>query len=110
MKVDFTDKASIMAILPDMVFIEIKTSNQFYRIRLQCHSSERSVMGFAHYTFKQNFARILLTESDIAASEALGERHSVTLFNKLTGSILLTSIPAIVSRSKSTAWQISIQL
>lgn len=51
-----------------------------------------------------------LTEGEIAASEALGIRHRVALFNKLTGNIKMTSVVEIVAAAKSTNWQLSVQL
>lgn len=90
--VDFTDPSAIRAVLPEMVFIEIKTANQ-----------QRVGPGFTGFFFA-------LTESEIAASEALGPRHRVALYNKLTQDLLVTSVPEIIARAKSTNWQVSVQL
>jgi hypothetical protein len=90
--VDFTDAAAVRANLPDMVFIEIKTANQT-RVR-----SDFSGFFFA------------LTEGELVASEALGHRHRVMLLNKATGTMLLTSVPEILARARSTNWQVSVQL
>lgn len=90
--VDFADETAVKANLPDMTFIEIKTANQA-RVR-----SDFSGFFFA------------LTEGELLASEALGPRHRVMLLNKATGAMLLTSVPEILSRARSTNWQVSVQL
>ena len=51
-----------------------------------------------------------LAEGELIASEALGSRHRVMLLNKATGTMLLTSVPEILMRAKSTNWQVSVQL
>ena len=71
-KIDFTNAATVEAFISDMVFIEIKTANQ-----------ERVKEDFTGFFFA-------LTESEIAASKALGARHKVALFNKKTGFILIS--------------------
>lgn len=90
--VDFTDAAAVKVSLPDMVFVEIKTANQV-RVR----------PDFSGFFFA-------LTEGELIASEALGSRHRVMLLNKVTGTILLTSVPEILARARSTNWQVSVQL
>lgn len=90
--VDFSDPSSIRAVLHDMTFIEIKTANQ-----------ERVREGFTGFFFA-------LTEGEIMASELLGERHRVALYNKLSGELLITSVSEILSRTKSMNWQLSVQL
>lgn len=90
--INFADINSVRAALPQLTFLEIKTANQ------------RRVMP----DFKGFFFAI--TESEIAAAEVLGERHRVLLFNKATGTQLLTSVPEIVARSRSSTWQLSVQL
>lgn len=90
--VDFTDAAAVRASLRDMVFVEIKTANQ-----------KRVRPDFSGFFFA-------LREGELVASEALGERHRVMLFNKATGTMLLTSVPEIFARAKSTNWQVSVQL
>jgi hypothetical protein len=89
---DFSDRKSVQAALPSMVFIEIKTANQ-----------ERVGADFSGYFFA-------LTEGEITASDALGDRHRVALFNKRTEVLVLTSVPEILARAKSTNWQVSVQL
>jgi hypothetical protein len=89
---DFTDAAAVRVSLPDMVFVEIKTANQA-RVR----------PDFSGFFFA-------LTEGELIASEALGSRHRVMLLNKATGAMLLTSVPEILMRAKSTNWQVSVQL
>lgn len=89
---DFTDAAAVRVSLPDMVFVEIKTANQA-RVRFD----------FSGFFFA-------LTEGELIASEALGSRHRVMLLNKATGAMLLTSVPEILMRAKSTNWQVSVQL
>ena len=89
---DFCDRAAVQAALPDMVFIEIKTANQ-----------DRVGADFSGYFFS-------LTESEIAASVALGNRHRVALYNKTTRVLFMTSVPEILARAKSVNWQVSIQL
>jgi len=90
--IDFTDPDAVRAALPEMVFIEIKTANQ-----------KRVRADFSGFFFA-------LTESEIAASDALGSRHRVALYNKLTGDLMITSVPEIIARAKSTNWQVSVQL
>lgn len=90
--VDFSNTDSIATALPRMTFIEIKTANQ-PRVR----------EDFSGFFFA-------LTESEIAAAAALGEQHRVALYNKTSGEILLTSVPELISRARSTNWQVSIQL
>jgi len=90
--VDLDDAASIAAHLDDIVFIEIKTANQ-----------ARVKSDFEGFFFA-------LTENEITASNLLGSQHRVALFNKMTGDILLTSVPDIVARAKSSTWQLSVQL
>ncbi|HEY7578371.1 MAG TPA: hypothetical protein VH855_12310 [Acetobacteraceae bacterium] len=90
--VDFTDKGAVKANLEDMVFVEIETANQA-RVR----------PDFSGFFFA-------LTEGELLASEALGRRHRVMLLNKATGTMLLTSVPEILARARSTNWQVSVQL
>ena len=89
---DFLDALAVRAVLPIMDFIEIKTANQ-----------SRVSAGFAGFFFA-------LTESEIIASEVLGPRHRVALYNKATGELLLTSVTQILERAKSSTWQLSVQL
>lgn len=90
--VDLDDAESIAAFLDEIIFIEIKTANQ-----------ARVKPDFEGFFFA-------LTENEIAASNLLGKQHCVALFNKVTGNILLTSVPEIVARAKSSTWQLSLQL
>ncbi|WP_394652431.1 hypothetical protein [uncultured Sphingomonas sp.] len=90
--VDFGCRESVRAALPEMTFIEVKSSNQ-----------SRVKPGFEGFFFA-------LTESEIAAADQLGARHKVALFNRLTGELQLTNIPDIIARSRSMTWQLSIQL
>jgi hypothetical protein len=91
-KIDFTDINAVRSALPRMTFIEIKTANQ-----------ERVRPGFSGFFFA-------LTEGEIAASDALKERHKVALYNNVSGELLLTSVPEILARTKSMNWQLSVQL
>lgn len=91
-QVNLDDASSISRQLSEIIFIEIKTANQ-----------ARVKPGFEGYFFA-------LTENEIMASDLLGEQHRVALFNNLTGEILLTSVPDIVARAKSSTWQLSLQL
>ena len=91
-EVDFDDLESLTALLPSMVFIEIKTATQ-----------ERVKPGFSGYFFA-------LTEGEIEAAEMLGGRHRVALFNRLTDELLLTSVGEILARARSMTWQLSVQL
>ncbi|MDT3735873.1 MAG: hypothetical protein ROZ00_06600 [Denitratisoma sp.] len=91
-RLDFGNPAAVRAALPEMTFIEIKTANQT-RVR----------PGFSGFFFA-------LTEGEIAAAEALQQRHRVALYNKLSGELLLTSVPEILARTKSMNWQLSVQL
>lgn len=88
----FEDPIALSEQLARTVFIEIKTANQ-PRVR----------PGFAGFFFA-------LTEAEILAAEQLGERHRVALFNNLTGELLLTRVSEILRRSRSTNWQVSVQL
>lgn len=90
--IDFTDPTAVRAALAHMTFVEIKTASQA-RVR----------PGFGGFFFA-------LTEGEIAAAEALQSRHRVALYNKLTGELLLTSVPEILARTKSMNWQLSVQL
>jgi hypothetical protein len=90
--IDFSDREQVRGAIADMVFIEIKTANQ-----------ERVQPGFNGFFFA-------LTESEIAAADALGARHRVALFNSRTEELLLTSVPEIIARTKSMTWQLSVQL
>ncbi len=91
-RLNFLDREAIRAALPSMEFIEIKTANQ-----------ARVKAGFTGFFFA-------LTESEITAAEVLGAKHRVALYNKATGELLLTSVPEILSRAKSSTWQLSVQL
>ena len=91
-QIDFTDPYEVRSSLPRMTFIEIKTANQ-----------ERVRPGFTGFFFA-------LTEGEIAASDALKERHRVALYNNVSGELLLTSVPEILARTKSMNWQLSVQL
>jgi hypothetical protein len=88
----FGDIDVLRAQLAQTVFIEIKTANQA-RVR----------EGFAGFFFA-------LTESEILAAEQLGDRHKVALYNNLTDELLITCVPDILMRSRSTNWQVSVQL
>jgi len=90
--IDFSNPAEVRAALPRMTFIEIKSASQ-----------ARVKPGFAGFFFA-------LTENEIDASEALGHRHRVALYNKITGELLLTSVSEILARTKSSNWQLSVQL
>lgn len=90
--IDFYNPESIENALPNMVFIEIKTSNQ-----------KRVLPGFSGYFFA-------LTEAEIEASEVLGVKHQVALYNGITGELLITNVQEIINRSKSKTWQLSVQL
>ena len=89
---DLQDPTSIARWLPEMVFIELKTSNQ-----------SRVTSSFAGFFFS-------LTEKELEAAEALGDRHRVVLFNAVTKATMWTSVPEILERSRSSTWQLSIQL
>jgi hypothetical protein len=89
---DLQQTESIRAVLPRLTFIEVKTAN-----------SARVLPGFKNFFFA-------LTEKEILASEALGSQHVVVLFNRATAEMLYTSVRAILSQSRSTNWQVSVQL
>lgn len=88
----FEDANALREQLGRTIFIEIKTANQ-----------PRVKPGFAGFFFA-------LTEAEILAAEQLGDRHRVALFNNLTGELLLTTVSEILGRSRSTNWQVSVQL
>lgn len=90
--VDFMSLDSTRLALPQMTFIEVKTSNQ-----------NRVKPDFSSFFFA-------LTEGEIRAAEALGNRHGVLLINRATNASLLTTVPEILARARSTTWQVSVQL
>ncbi len=90
--VDFLDMESVRVALPKLLFVEVKTATQ--------SRVEKDFRGFF-------FA---LTENEMHAASALGCRHRVLLHNKNTGKFLITSIPEILRRKKSSTWQLSVQL
>jgi len=92
MVIEFLEPAQLREVVKTMVFIEIKTANQ-----------SRVQPDFSGYFFA-------FTEGEILAAEALGNRHKVMLLNKLTGATLLTSVPELLARARSTNWQVSVQL
>ena len=89
---DFSQALAVRATLPAMTFIEIKSATQ-----------SRVKPGFAGFFFA-------LTEGEIAAAEVLGSQHRVALYNKLTSELQLTSVQEIITRARSTNWQMSVQL
>lgn len=91
-ELDFLSASNLAAVLPSMVFIEIKSANQ-----------SRVKPGFAGFFFAP-------TENEISAAEQLRERHKVALYNKATGEVLLTSVAEILARARSSTWQVSVQL
>lgn len=90
--IDFDDAEQVRSNINDMIFVEIKSANQ-----------KRVKTDFSGFFFA-------ITEGEIEASEKLGGRHKVFLYNKKNKHILVTSIPEILSRSKSMNWQVSVQL
>lgn len=91
-KIDFTDAELVKSRLSEMIFIEIKTTTQ-----------RRVKEDFSGFFFA-------LTENEITAADVLGGRHKVALYNKLTDKLLITSVSEILTRKKSSSWQLSIQL
>lgn len=91
-QIDFSDPMQVQRALPFMFFIEIKSANQ-----------KRVKPGFEGYFFA-------LTESEISAAGQLGARHVVALYNKITEEVLLTSVSEVMTRARSSTWQVSIQL
>lgn len=90
--VDWTQIEQIRHLLPKMMFIEVKTTKR------------KEISGdFSNFFFA-------LTESEIQAAEALGNKHRVVLVNKTTDEMYVTSVPEIIRRSKSTTWQVSVNL
>jgi hypothetical protein len=90
--IDFSQALTVRAALPTMTFIEIKSASQ-----------SRVKPGFAGFFFA-------LTEGEIAAAEVLGSKHRVALYNRLTGELQLTSVQEIITRARSSNWQLSVQL
>jgi hypothetical protein len=90
--IDFSQALAVRAALPDMTFIEIKSASQ-----------SRVKPGFAGFFFA-------LTEGEIAAAEVLGSKYRVALYNKLTGELQLSSVQEIITRARSSNWQLSVQL
>lgn len=91
-KVDFMDPESVASALPRMCFVEIKSASQ-----------SRVKPNFDGFFFA-------LTENEISAADQLGDRHLVALYNKISGAVLLTSVPEILARARSSTWQLSVQL
>lgn len=90
--IDLLDQSQVRRHLSEFTFIEVKTANQ-----------PRVQPGFKGFFFA-------LTESEINAAEQLGPRHKVALYNKITGELMLTSVPEILRRTTSMNWQLSVQL
>lgn len=90
--VDFMSIDSIRLALPEMRFIEVKTATQ-----------KRVKPDFSSFFFA-------LTEGEIKAAEVLGNRHGVLLVHRTTKAFLLTTVPEILARARSTTWQVSVQL
>ncbi len=90
--IDFLDANAVRRQLADFTFIEITTATQ-RRVR----------PDFGGFFFA-------ITEAEIAASDVLGHRHRIALFNSLTSALLLTSVPEVLKRARSTTWQLSVQL
>ena len=91
-QIDVSNATEVRAALPNMCFVEIKTASQ-----------SRVKPGFDGFFFA-------LTESEIVAAQILGMRHWAARYNELTGETLLTSILEILTRKKSSTWQLSVQL
>lgn len=90
--VDFTDAAQVRFAWPGICFVEIKSASQ-----------PRVKPGFGGFFFA-------LTEGEMVTAEALGSRHRVALYNKLRGELQLTSVPEILTRARSSNWQLSVKL
>ena len=90
--IDFFDPVALREMVKKITFVEIKTANQ-----------TRTRPDFSGFFFA-------LTEGEIKAAEALGDRHRVMLVNRITGATLLTSVPELLTRARSTNWQVSVQL
>ncbi|MBY8238363.1 hypothetical protein KW539_10740 [Vibrio fluvialis] len=89
---DFCSVESIKAHLPQMNFIEIKTTSK---------SSVKD--DFSGYFFA-------FTEGELSAAEQLQSRHKVALINKVTGTVFMSTVPELLKRAKSMNWQVSVQL
>jgi len=76
----------------EFLFIEVKTCTQI-----------RADESFGNFLFS-------FPETEIRAAELLGDRYVVILYNKLTEKTLRTSIPELIARTSSTAWQLTLQL
>ncbi|MCP3937937.1 MAG: hypothetical protein GY708_21520 [Actinomycetia bacterium] len=90
--VDFGDIQDLRESLSEMTFVEIKSTKK---------TSVKE--DFSGYFFS-------LTEKEIDAAQQLGPRHIVLLHNTLTGHFLQTSVSELAQRSRSTTWQVSVQL
>ncbi|MGR2998413.1 hypothetical protein ABMY37_01560 [Vibrio vulnificus] len=90
--VDFSSVESIQSHLPQMNFIEVKTTSK---------SSVKD--DFSGYFFA-------FTEGELSAAEQLKTRHEVALINKITGTVFMSSVPELLKRAKSVNWQVSVQL
>ncbi|MEZ5244111.1 MAG: hypothetical protein R2707_03375 [Acidimicrobiales bacterium] len=90
--IDFLDADNVRRLLPSITFVEIKSTKK---------PSVREDFGGFFFS---------LTEKEIEAARQLGDRHIVILQNLVTGKLLQTSVGEIATRSRSTTWQVSVQL
>ncbi|MEH0788922.1 hypothetical protein [Vibrio alginolyticus] len=91
-EIDLNSCDSIREHINSFIFIEIKTTSK---------ASVRE--DFSGYFFA-------FTENELNAAEQLGDRHRVALVNKRTERILITSVPELLARARSTNWQLSINI
>ncbi|WP_108944122.1 hypothetical protein [Shewanella halifaxensis] len=91
-KVDFNCPKSIQNHIYNMVFIEIKTTN---------NTSVKE--DFTGYFFA-------FTQGELSASEQLGVRYAIALVNRRTKNIEMSSVPKLLVKAKSMNWQVSVQL
>jgi hypothetical protein len=89
---NFDSVEDLRKVLPDMIFIEVKTATQ-----------ERVKADFTNFFFA-------FTENEISAASQLGERYKVALYNSRTKELVISSLQDIMARAGSTTWQVSIQL
>lgn len=89
---NFDSVEDLRKVLPDMIFIEVKTATQ-----------ERVKADFTNFFFA-------FTENEISAASQLGARYKVALYNSRTKELVISSLQDIMARAGSTTWQVSIQL
>jgi len=90
--VDLRNPVALRRLLPEMTFVEIKTSKQ-----------ERVKEDFSGFLFS-------FTHGELLAAQVLKGRHCVALINKLTGKVLITTVQEILARATSKTHSMTVQI